>query len=207
LASVLRNEAAGLPKEFRLVDVPCYRKRFILRGELVDLLLIDERDEGVTSWTTDLAFAERFKGLVRPGAVSGAIFCHTPGPGEVVLNIGALWRTEAFVAAAAAYRADGGTEAAALFNFRDLQGEVVLDVPLRRTEIIALTGAASPFDEFCDLCGVPESERNKLFSETYTEFDPRYLSAESTQRVLERTVSIFRGRFPHFVEARNGRAT
>jgi hypothetical protein len=62
LAERLVAAAAGLPREFRTAG-ECFRKRFLLKGELVDIVLRDEKHEGVTSWTLDERFAERFKGL------------------------------------------------------------------------------------------------------------------------------------------------
>lgn len=165
LARELEDAVQSLPKQFRTVNGPCYRKRFIHKGELVDIVLNDERDEGIASWTVEIAFAERFKGLVRPEAISGAIFEHRPEFPEVVVNIAALWASQEFVEAVDAYDRQGGVHAKALQNFKDLQGEVVLRSPLRGSEIIALTGASSPFDELCERAGIPEEKRDKIFSD------------------------------------------
>jgi len=165
LARELEGAVQSLPEQFRTVNGPCYRKRFIHKGELVDLILNDERDEGVASWTVEIAFAERFKGLVRPDAVSGAIFEHQPEITEVVVNIAALWASPEFVEAVDTYDRQGGIHSRALLNFKDLQGEVVLKSPLRGSEIIALTGASSPFDELCERAGIPEEKRDKVFSD------------------------------------------
>lgn len=164
LANELELAVAPLPAKFRSVRVPCYRKRFIHKGELVDVILKDGRSEGLASWTTNLAFAERFKGLVRPDAVSGAIFEHVPSEHEVVVSIEALWSSTEFAAAVRSYCERGGVHGKALLNFKNLQGEVVLKAPLRGSEIVALTGASSPFDELCDSAGIPEERRNEIFS-------------------------------------------
>jgi len=49
--------------------------------------MFDEKDEGLASWATDIRFAEGFKGCYLEGAVSAAIFRHTPQPGEVVVSL------------------------------------------------------------------------------------------------------------------------
>lgn len=165
LAHELEQAVQNLPMPFRSVSGPCYRKRFIHKGELVDVILNDKRDEGIASWTVDIAFAERFKELVRPGAVSGAIFEHRPEAAEVVVNIAALWAESEFATAVGTYSSRGGIHAKALLHFKDSQGEVVLKSPLRGSEIIALTGASSPFDDLCDRAGIPEDKRDKIFSE------------------------------------------
>lgn len=192
LALALTNEASCLPLQYRSVAVPCYRKRFIHKGELVDIVLGDLRDEGVASWTTDLRFAERMKGLVRANAISAAIFCHSPTDDEVIVNLAALWADTSFNQAVHAYAARGGKFATALLNFRDTQSEVVLRVPLRGSEIAALSGASSPFDELCDRARIPEHDRDRVFKQlvdagTYAG-DPQYIDLAASQRVLSRSI-------------------
>ena len=192
LAEKLRRETESLPVDFRTVDVLCYRKRFIHKGELLDIVLADERAEGPTSWTTDKAFAERFKGRVRLEAVSGAIFCHKPLPNEVILNIAALWKTNSFVSAANAFRDNGGKHADALFNFREAQGEVVMEAPLRGSEIVALTAVSSPFDELCDKGNIPERARDALFKQLVDQNiylgEPTYTSENGAQNAIANTI-------------------
>lgn len=196
LANQLEFEASGLPEEFRTELRPCFRKRFLHKGELVDVILNDERNEGVTSWTTELAYAERFKGVLRQGAVSGAIFEHTPKPGEVIVNIAALWASTVFVEAVEDYSNRGGEHAKALLNFRDSQGEVVLKAPLRGSEIIALTGASSPFDELCDRAGIPIEKRDVLFSQLVKSGvypgEVAYTTAQGARNAISNTIQKMR---------------
>jgi hypothetical protein len=192
LAKKLQAAAESLPLEFRSVEVPCYRKRFIHKGELVDLILKNEREEGITSWTTNLKYAERFKGLLRPEAVSAAIFCHVPSAKEVVVNIDALWKSKEFIAAAEEYKKKGGRNVEALFHFRDTQGEVVLQTPLRGSEVIALTGISSPFDELCDRANIPEGRRDEIFRKliedgTYPG-EPGFTTVTGAQNVIANTI-------------------
>ncbi len=189
----LRRETQHLPSEFRAVTGKCYRKRFIHRGEMVALLLDDARDEGSASWTTDQRFAERFKGLYRESAVSAALFCHEPTSQEVIVNIGELWKSNDFIAAADGLRAREPEATTALFHFRDRQAEVVLDAPLRGSEIIALTGVSSPFDELCDHAGIPEQDREEVFRRLVAQGlcpeEPRFTF--NAQEVIARTIRRF----------------
>lgn len=192
LANNLRDLTRCLHNRFRTVEDACYRKRFLHKGELVDLILKDECNEGMVSWTTKLEFAERFKGLTKPGAVSGAIFRHKAIATEVVLNIAALWTCPEFVAAAENYRQRDGASATALFNFADSQGEVVLETPLRASEIVALTGASSPFDDLCDQAGIAETERDRLFRDLVAQGacpgEYRYISEAAAQSAIAATI-------------------
>lgn len=196
LASDLGEHAAELGGQFRSADSPCFRKRFILKGELVGLLLEDHLDEGMTSWTTDQRFAERFKGLTREGAVCAAIYCHTPAPEEVVVNLGELWRCSDFVRAAESFQARHPDDARALFCLRDRQSEVVLTAPLKGSEVVALSGASSSFDELCDSLSIPEEEREaryrRLVEEGVYPGELRYTYAAPD--VIARTIAKFRER-------------
>jgi hypothetical protein len=173
------------------VSFICYRKRFLHEGELVDIILKDEKREGVVSWTIDKEFAERFKDLQKEGAVSGPIFEHQPTDEEVVINICALWENQEFREAADKFKENFPEESKPLFHFKDSQGEVVLSSPLKASEIIALTGASSPFDDLCDQAGIPETQRDDLFrklvQDGQTLGELRYTSKESAQRIIDNT--------------------
>lgn len=192
LADDLKKAVCGLPPQFLTVITPCYRKRFLHKGELVELILMDHRDEGLVSWTTKREFAEIFKGLYRRDAVSGAIFRHDPVSTDVVLNIQALWECSEFVTAAQLYQNRNGENATALFNFSDNQGEVVLSAPLRASEIVALTGASSPFDDLCDGAGIAPAERDQIYRSLLDQGiypgEYQYISEEAAQRAISATI-------------------
>jgi hypothetical protein len=192
ISQELLHAIAGLDAHFKAVDSTCYRKRFLHQGELVDIIIGDDKREGVVSWTVNKAFAERFKGLERVDAVSGAIFEHKPASHEVVLNICSLWMDSCFVSAVEDFDRRHPDYARPLLNFRDQQGEVILNAPLKGSEIIALTGKSSPFDELCDCAGVAEGTRDDLFmrmvqSDIYAG-ELQYTSREGAQRVIANTV-------------------
>jgi hypothetical protein len=192
LANELCDQTARLPPEFRTVPVCCYRKRFIHKGEMVDLFLNDSRDEGVASWTLDLRFAERLKGLTRDDAVSAAIFEHTPTEGEVIVSFPALWASHEFQGAVNVYASRNSPHADALLLFKDKQQEVVLKAPLRSSEMIALTAASSPFDDLCDRIGIAEDQRDQIFKTLIDNGsyvgEVQYIDKEATQRVVTRSI-------------------
>lgn len=165
LAQRLEAATADLPQQFRTALKPCYRKRFLLKNELLDIILNDSYAEGIASWTSNLMFAERFKGITRENAVTGAIFEHHPKDEEVIVNFEALWQEPQFQSAASDYQARNGDYASALFNFKESQGEIVLHSTLKGSQIIALTGTASPFDELCDRAGIAEHQRDRIFAQ------------------------------------------
>jgi hypothetical protein len=192
LSSELLSAAEGLDEKFKRVATPCYRKRFLHQGELVDIVLKDEKSEGVVSWTINQEFAERFKGMQKTDAVSGAIFEHAPSKGEVVVNICELWKDCEFIHAASEFRENHPDKAIPLFHFKDSQGEVVLTSPLKASEIIALTGASSPFDDLCDRERIPENQRDDLFTmlvqSGQTPGELKYTSREGAQRIIDNTI-------------------
>lgn len=193
LADRLLKAASGIPNEFRSVDGKCFRKRFLHKGELVDIVMRDEKTEGLTSWTTDKAFAERFKGKHREDAVSAAIFEHSPTSEEIILNLPSLWKCPDFIIAAERLKNKGSDEIKALFHFRATQNEIVLDTPLRGSEIIALSGVSSPFDDLCDQAGIAESERDRLFKHLIDTGayigEPTYTSRSGAQNAISNTIN------------------
>lgn len=193
LAKDLLNTTQHLDKKFKSVTTPCYRKRFLHQGELVDIVLKDQKNEGVVSWTLDKEYAEIFKDLYKENAVSGAIFEHTPTESEVVVNICELWKSSDFVKAAEDFQKKYPEDAKPLFHFRDSQSEVILTSPLKASEIIALTGASSPFDDLCDQAGIPDdSSRDDLFSQLVESGNSpgelKYTSKESAQRIIDNVI-------------------
>lgn len=192
LSEKLLQAVESLDPKFKKVTDMCYRKRFLHQGELVDIVLKDEKNEGVVSWTINQEFAERFKGLSKPDAISGAIFEHIPNDDEVVINICELWKDTDFVKAANNFKERYPDEAEALFHFKDTQGEVVLISPLKASEIIALTGASSPFDDLCDQAGIPDNQRDDIYKQLVQKgiypAELRYTSRASAQRVIDNTI-------------------
>lgn len=147
IAQALEREAATLPAQFRQFSGKLYRKRHLYKtadlSELAPLFLTGTLDEGsATSWSSDYNYIERLgdgPSFAQPNVASGAIFAHVPAPNEIVLNIPALWADPTFVAAANAYRTNGGEEAVGLHHFNVTQSEVVLRTPLQLSEIYAFS--------------------------------------------------------------------
>ena len=188
LSAELKKTSVDLPREFKTVEQPCFRKRFLHKGELVDIIFADEKKEGIVSWTIKREFAERFKGLIKPDAVSGAIFEHYPKKEEVIVNVCALWMSKDFISAADAFKEKDPGSAEPLFHFKNIQGEVVLESSLKGSEIIALTAVSSPFDELCDQAKIPEADRDKLFADLAKQGiyagELRYTSEQDAQRAI-----------------------
>lgn len=194
LAKNLCDAVRPLSPEFKTANgQACYRKRFLHKGELERIIMADWRDEGVVSWTLNRTFAEIFRGKSKDGAVTGAIFRRVPSDEEVIVNIPALWKNTDFVQSAESYRNRGGQHAEALFHFRGAhdQAEIVLTAPLRASEIIALTGSSSPFDDLCDMLSLPHQGRDELFKELVAQGiamnELRYVDEIQTQKIIERT--------------------
>ena len=90
------------------------------------------------------------------------------------------------------YASRSGPQSDALVHFKDTQQEVVLKTPLRASEMIALTGASSPFDDLCDRIGVPDSQRDQIFKALIDDGsyvgEVQYIDKEATQRVVTRSI-------------------
>lgn len=198
LAQQLQAEAAQLPDDFRTVgDRACYRKRFLVKSDIIPLLQGNLHD-GITSWTLDESFAEIFKGYERPDAITATIFEHRPAAAEVVLNIAALWDSPEFKAAVTAYKADNGAEAKAFEVIGSSQSEVVLEAQLVYNEIIDFTGRSSSFDDLCAIAGIQSGDKDaawKLLIDVGKQPEtPRYVQPDRVKVILQKVEDLARAR-------------
>ncbi|QCE42304.1 hypothetical protein [Psychroserpens sp. NJDZ02] len=185
----------NIPLKYKVCKDSCYRKRFIHKGDLVDIFYNNEKNEGFTSWTTDKAYAEFFKGKYKDNAVTAAIFEHKPKENEVILNINKLWECSEFEKQLKAFSIENIDDCKAIYHFKDIQGEVILNVPLKGNEIYGLTGISSPFDDICDSANISEEDRPKKFKElidkgAYIE-EITYVKGEAAKNAINNTIWQF----------------
>lgn len=197
LGKVLQECALELPPKYRSVHDVCYRKRFLYPSDLPKLLLEDCYPESISSWTLSKRLAEEFKGLIRSDAVTGAIFKHFPKQEEVIINICELWKCDLFIKVAEDYKENGGVYSDAIFNFKDKQFEVVLNSPLKSSELIALTGLYPHVDDqFCEMNNIPNSDQDAIFQTLIGKGiypgNPGYTTEEGAQNVLLNTLERYR---------------
>ncbi len=189
LGDALALEAAKLPVKYRSVSGPCFRKRFIYKSESVAFAR-GQIDEGVAAWTVDENYARNFKGGIRPDGSLTALFAKTPEPDEVVVSLPALWASKDFEAAVTDYLSRAGKFADALVNFKDNQGEIVLNTPLRPDDVHGLCGMPSEYDELCDRAGILDSEeRDRIWKSmiqrgVYAN-EAWWLRKEAAQRIIQ----------------------
>jgi hypothetical protein len=155
----------------------------------------NEKDEGFTSWTTDKAYAEFFKGKHRENAVTAAIFEHTPNRGEIILNINKLWECTHFITQLESFSQEHSDDCKALYHFKDIQGEVILNALLKGSEIYGLTGISSPFEDICNSANIPEVDRPKMFKQliddgAYIE-EITYVKGEAAGNAINNTIWKF----------------
>jgi hypothetical protein len=191
----------NLPIQLSSAGTTCYRKRFLVPnnpqngGDLGPLFLNGFIDEGLASWTTDKKFAQDFKDPLRSGTFA-AVFAHFPQPGEVLVNIPALWADPAFNEAVKALHARGGSNADALMYFKFRQGEIVMTAPLKYEELAGICGKSSPFDVLCEAGGLTTDEERDDFWKKLVEAnrfpeEPTWLTSEATRAVLDRARTNF----------------
>ncbi len=195
LSKKLEIECKHLDDKYKVVNASCFRKRYIHRGELVDIILNNNKNEGITSWTTDFKYAELFKGKYRDDAVTAAIFEYQPLPQDVILNVNELWKCNDFKEQITKQHATNPDSCNAIMNFKDYQSEVILNVPLRGSDIIALTGKSSDFDDLCNYANIPMSNRpayfRQLIKEGYRIEEYTYVNKEEAKRAIANTIKLF----------------
>ncbi len=194
LLETLMKEAESLPEEFRTVNVPCYRKRFLQTHEVLPLLF-RSLDDGFTSWSTNRKFSEEFKYRMRRDTITGVVFRCEPRPKDVVLNVPALWAKAEFEEAAKDYLTRQMPMAAALFNFHGKrnQFEVVMKAPLNPEDIVTLSGETNTsFDDFCQQVNLPVLRENAAWKSLLdNDLQPgthSFIRDEAALRVIVRAI-------------------
>jgi hypothetical protein len=206
IADRLMEQCRSLPKKFRTCNIPCFRKRFLVKGEIVPVLMEDEYFEGIASWSTNLEFAKGFKGYIKPATEFAMVFKHTPTDDEVLVNFPALWENTDFVSAAERFREEKPTEAQALFHFRDNQAEVVLRSTLKGTEIEDIVAVSSSFDELCDKAGIPEEKRRETWIQYHKNPEgipielPSFIGSGATKSAVKQVIEMFKKRIKYAEE-------
>lgn len=160
--------------------------------------MLGRLEEGVASWTTDVRFAQEFKGPVRDATIS-AVFGHTPIADEVILNIRELWELPCFRQAVQDFSKRGGENADAILNFKSRQSEVILKAPLLREDVEGFCAISSPFDVLCEVAGCEDEEAEDRLWKSVVENNmlpggARWLQKEAAQRVLNETYVKFDAR-------------
>lgn len=187
----LIDTATAVPASHRKAVV-CFRKRTLLKTEIVDVIGRDCLDEkGATSWTLTPATVmdPGFKGNYRVGTFGEAIFMHQPKPSDVILNLASLYDDSEFRANVSDFT-ERFPDYSEPFKFiGNKQHEVILTAPLRGTQIVALSGIASDFDEVLQSWGITDSSaRDRLFKECINRsFYPQeafYMSPEGSQHAV-----------------------
>ena len=195
LAIELKKESELLDEKYKIVDGACYRKRFIYPSDMLEVIWEDHKVDGITSWTTDISYAEFFKGKFRDGAVTAAIFECNPEKHNVIINLNKLWACNSFIEAIYSFNEIHPDHCVAIYNFNDSQKEVILDVPLRGSQICVMSGVSSSFDAICDLENIPESERPKRFKQLIDGGacieEVTYIKKEAAIRAVQNTKQKF----------------
>jgi len=188
LAIPLKNECQLLDPKYRTVEVTCYRKRFLHEGEFVDIILKDKKDEGLASWTTDASIAEGFKGIYKEGG-RAAVFEHYPVGTEIIVNLEKLWECDDFISAFNNFKARYPSDSVAIDYYKTDQKEIILEVPLRASELCRIAGESSSYDDICDKAGIPEEHRDSEYKRLVTQGvriqEIMLLGKKATQNVLK----------------------
>ncbi len=194
LADILVKACENLPDEFKTCDADCYRKRFIVGGEIVPIILNNDFFEGIASWTLDLGTAKNFKRLLKQGTTFAMVFKQRPRTEDIIVNICSLWQNEEFKQAVKTLNESSPDIALPLLNFKDYQSEVILRTTLKGIEIEHIVGTSSSFEEICDMGNIPENEREAL-SIRYAKDPngipisfPTFASSNATREAVQNTI-------------------
>lgn len=198
IADELVKQCENIPAKFKTINDCCYRKRFIIEGEIIPILIDNDFFEGIASWTKDKDYAKKFKGIIRHNTKFVMLFKHTPQPNEIVINIISLWEDEEFKKAVEEFKNEDCEAAKALINFKDYQSEIVLKSVLKGTEIEDIVGISSSFEDLCDMADIPENQREELSIKYARHSDglpieiPTFAGVRPTKKAIDNTLIKFK---------------
>ncbi len=143
----LKAALSDLDPKYRVVDLPCYRrieldKKYLWK--LGDELHIAET---ISSWSTDLSFAERFKGGVPPKGYNGLLFRMIPSPSQVVVNLNIVYNDSEFKLACSQYEQFISNYDEGIGLYGNRESEIVLDVSALKVASIHSFGGYSADEE------------------------------------------------------------
>ena len=73
---------------------------------------------------------------------------------------------------------------------------------MKASEIIAFTGASSPFDDLCEQLSIPMDSRDELFKNLLQSGlypgEPKYTSKEGAQRIVENSIQKLYAKFQEY---------
>lgn len=195
----LKAACGNLAEKFRTCSLSCFRQIALPKGDVWNLIGEDNLPEKISSWTMSIEVAKDFKNGVPPEGqgYQGVILCVYPRSGSVVVNLGELYKTPAFVVALEQSRNSilGYNDGAGRYG--NDQMEVVLEIAtVTQQEVYSMGGHSSPFDRLVDIAAdelygpdATNAQRAELLAKAEhvrTEAGPCWLSLDATQRVLTR---------------------
>ena len=195
----LKEVCASLPGKYRTCLLCCFRQVGLPKGGVWNLIGEDLLPEKISSWTLDLEMAKVFKGGVPPEGqgYQGVIFCVSPPPGSVIVNLRELYQDPEFTAALEQHKGSITGYHDGAGRYGNDQSEIVLEVAsVTQQDIYSMGGHSSPFDDLVDEAATLIHGRTATLEErealmlkvghVRSEAGPRWLSPEATQRVVTR---------------------
>ncbi|HEV3455069.1 MAG TPA: hypothetical protein VHG32_00845 [Thermoanaerobaculia bacterium] len=195
--NALKEAAVKLAPEFRRADAQCFRQIALDKESLWQLAVERELPEGISSWTTSLVVAERFKGGVPPiGDWQGVIWTVRPHAEQVVANLGLLFSDNRFRRACEEARKEISYYHDGIAKHSGTQHEVVLEMErLPLANVHAMGGYSSSketmakwFFGSADAAALAALEN--LLAQAGRELGPVWVTGDAKQRVLGNMVQL-----------------
>ncbi|HEY3934501.1 MAG TPA: hypothetical protein VGL65_07755 [Gemmatimonadales bacterium] len=192
----LKTECASLPAQYKTTFLVCFRQLALKPAAVWELHSNLCLAETISAWTLSTGVAREIKGGVSPDPqVPGLILEIVPPPSSIIVNLDALYREPAFVAAhqAAKSRIRGYYDG--IDKYGDTQCEVVLEldsVPM--SAAYALGGHSSDAEDIPRLLfghnpsKAELDEFGTLLARSDQKLGPRWIVGAAKDRVLQRTL-------------------
>ena len=149
----LKDASRDLPKNFKEIRSNCYRQIALDSGSVWNIGTKYQLNETISSWTTSLDIAKKFKGGVPPVGYQGVIFRISPSDeSEVVVNLDELFRSNEFRDFIEANKHDVNGFDQGMGRYDNSQSEVVIKTEyLKLSALFAWGGYSSPESQLAEM--------------------------------------------------------
>jgi hypothetical protein len=194
----LKEACQSLDPRFRRTTLVCFRQISVSPSAVWQLHDKLGLSETISAWTLTTDVAKAFKGGVPPAGNPGLILDIVPPEGSVIVNLDALYREPAFVAACEAARNRISAYGSGIAAYGNSQNEVVLElesVPM--SSVYALGGHSSSREMIAEFYfGHPPTpdeweEFSRIEAASDVRFGPRWITGAAKERVLTRTLEKY----------------
>ena len=194
----LKALAKNLPRQFTSCNHDCFRQIAIKKDSLWTLADQLELPETISSWTTQINMAKKFKGGVPPKfQYQGIIFRLSPSMGSVILNIEEMYKDNNFINFIESNKNNIDRYDDGIGSYFDTEHEVVIEInKIKLNDIHSLGGFSSSKEKLAELFLGRRPNHHELqnfdalLNKKGIQLGPKWIEGDAKDRLLSKIRQI-----------------